>query len=63
VTLGDWGNIAQIAQTIPLLGLFGVVYHHLNCIEPGCKWLGSRHRGHYCRKHEKVPPGNVGSLV
>jgi hypothetical protein len=30
-----------------------VLWHHLNCREPGCKRLGRHHLGGFCRKHRK----------
>lgn len=40
-----------VAGDLVYLSLFGALYHHLNCAEPGCPWVGKAHRDHRCRKH------------
>jgi len=38
------------------LTIIAVIYHHLNCHQPGC-WRPARHQsGGYCRRHAKGRP-------
>ena len=44
-----------IGADLVYLSALGVLWHHLNCHQPGC-WRPARHHlDGYCRKHAKGP--------
>ncbi len=52
---GSWYLFwSGVGSDLGELTIVAVIYHHVNCHEPGC-WRPSRHQmGGYCRKHKKI---------
>jgi hypothetical protein len=51
---GPWyGFWSGFGADLGELAIVAVIYHHVNCHEPGCWHLARHQMGGYCRRHRR----------